>query len=68
MPRVTTAKIPVLQADQGRALASRSQKSRHESISLFIRSQGCLVCQKNADAHHLKLAHPAILGGMVGRP
>ncbi|ULK95981.1 ERF family protein [Bradyrhizobium sp. I71] len=49
-------------------LAFPKDPPRHRSKEhlAFVRSQGCLVCQKTpADAHHLKFAQPRTLGRKV---
>jgi hypothetical protein len=41
-------------------------RRRNKEHLSFVRSQGCLVCQKTpADAHHLKFAQPRTLGRKV---
>jgi len=49
-------------------LAFPKEPPRHRSKEhlAFVRSQGCLVCQKgSADDHHLKFAQPGSLGRKV---
>lgn len=50
----------------GLAFAKEPPRRRSKDHLAFIRSQGCLVCQKTpADAHHLKFAQPRTLGRKV---
>ncbi|MCK1722071.1 ERF family protein [Bradyrhizobium sp. 141] len=53
-------------AQDGLALPKEPPRRRSKDHLAFIRSQGCLVCQKTpADAHHLKFAQPRTLGRKV---
>lgn len=48
------------------AFPKEPPRKRSKDHLAFIRSQGCLVCQKTpADAHHLKFAQPRTLGRKV---
>lgn len=50
----------------GLAFPKEPPRRRSKDHLAFIRSQGCLVCQKTpADAHHLKFAQPRTLGRKV---
>lgn len=50
----------------GLAFPKEPPRRRSKDHLAFIRSQGCLVCQKTpADAHHLKFAQPRSLGRKV---
>ncbi|WP_439099837.1 DUF968 domain-containing protein [Bradyrhizobium yuanmingense] len=50
----------------GLAFLKEPPRRRSKDHLAFIRSQGCLVCQKSpADAHHLKFAQPRSLGRKV---
>lgn len=50
----------------GLAFPKEPPRKRSNDHLAFIRTQGCLVCQKTpADAHHLKLAQPRSLGRKV---
>ncbi|MBR0904561.1 ERF family protein [Bradyrhizobium liaoningense] len=50
----------------GLAFPKEPPRRRSKDHLAFIRSQGCLVCQKiPADAHHLKFAQPRTLGRKV---
>lgn len=50
----------------GLAFPKEPPRKRSKDHLAFIRSQGCLVCQKTpADAHHLKFAQPRTLGRKV---
>ncbi|MCP3391774.1 ERF family protein [Bradyrhizobium sp. CCGB12] len=50
----------------GLAFPKEAPRRRSKDHLAFIRSQGCLVCQKTpADAHHLKFAQPRTLGRKV---
>ncbi|MCA1414690.1 ERF family protein [Bradyrhizobium sp. NBAIM20] len=50
----------------GLAFPKEPPRRRSKDHLSFIRSQGCLVCQKTpADAHHLKFAQPRTLGRKV---
>lgn len=50
----------------GLAFPKEPPRRRSKDHLAFIRSQGCLVCQKSpADAHHLKFAQPRTLGRKV---
>ncbi|EHR04604.1 ERF family protein [Bradyrhizobium sp. WSM471] len=50
----------------GLAFPKEPPRRRSKDHLGFIRSQGCLVCQKTpADAHHLKFAQPRTLGRKV---
>ncbi|MCK1359030.1 ERF family protein [Bradyrhizobium sp. 199] len=50
----------------GLAFPKELPRRRSKEHLAFIRSQGCLVCQKTpADAHHLKFAQPRTLGRKV---
>ncbi|SDH20968.1 Protein of unknown function [Bradyrhizobium sp. Rc2d] len=50
----------------GLAFPKEAPRRRSKDHLAFIRSQGCLVCQKSpADAHHLKFAQPRTLGRKV---
>ncbi|WP_448041531.1 ERF family protein [Bradyrhizobium liaoningense] len=50
----------------GLAFPKEPPRRRSKDHLAFIRSQGCLVCQKApADAHHLKFAQPRTLGRKV---
>ncbi|MCA1469246.1 ERF family protein [Bradyrhizobium sp. IC3195] len=54
-------------ARAGLAFPKEPPRRRSKDHLAFIRSQGCLVCQKTpADAHHLKFAQPRTLGRKVG--
>jgi hypothetical protein len=60
------AKAPS-RAEVGLAFPKEPPRRRSKDHLGFIRSQGCLVCQKTpADAHHLKFAQPRALGRKVG--
>ncbi|WIW47844.1 ERF family protein [Bradyrhizobium sp. 62B] len=53
-------------AQVGLAFPKEPPRKRSKDHLAFIRSQGCLVCQKTpADAHHLKFAQPRTLGRKV---
>ncbi|MDA9421451.1 ERF family protein [Bradyrhizobium sp. CCBAU 53380] len=55
-----------LQANPSLAFPKEPPRRRSKEHLAFVRSQGCLVCQKNpADAHHLKFAQPRALGRKV---
>lgn len=55
-----------LQQHAGLAFPKEPPRRRSKEHLAFIRSQGCLVCQKTpADAHHLKFAQPRTLGRKV---
>ncbi|MGY4626684.1 ERF family protein [Bradyrhizobium sp. USDA 4486] len=50
----------------GLAFPKEPPRRRSKNHLAFVRSQGCLVCQKApADAHHLKFAQPRALGRKV---
>jgi len=50
----------------GLAFPKEPPRRRSKDHLAFIRSQGCLVCQKTpADAHHLKFVQPRTLGRKV---
>lgn len=50
----------------GLAFPKEPPRRRSKDHLAFIRSQGCLVCQKTpSDAHHLKFAQPRSLGRKV---
>ncbi|MDF0578901.1 ERF family protein [Bradyrhizobium yuanmingense] len=50
----------------GFAFPKEPPRRRSKDHLAFIRSQGCLVCQKTpTDAHHLKFAQPRTLGRKV---
>ncbi|MGL3111420.1 ERF family protein [Bradyrhizobium sp. BR 1432] len=50
----------------GLAFPKEPPRRRSKDHLAFIRSQGCLICQKTpADAHHLKFAQPRTLGRKV---
>ncbi|MGL9621348.1 ERF family protein [Bradyrhizobium sp. U531] len=50
----------------GLAFPKEPLRRRSKEHLTFVRSQGCLVCQKTpADAHHLKFAQPKTLGRKV---
>ncbi|WP_028134727.1 ERF family protein [Bradyrhizobium japonicum] len=50
----------------GLAFPKEPPRRRSKDHLAFIRSQGCLVCQRTpADAHHLKFAQPRTLGRKV---
>ncbi len=50
----------------GLAFPKEPPRRRSKDHLAFIRSQGCVVCQKTpADAHHLKFAQPRTLGRKV---
>ncbi|WP_342733586.1 ERF family protein [Bradyrhizobium sp. B117] len=50
----------------GLAFPKEPPRRRNKNHLAFVRSQGCLVCQKApADAHHLKFAQPRTLGRKV---
>jgi len=54
------------QEKAGLAFPKEPTRRRSKDHLAFIRSQGCLVCQKTpADAHHLKFAQPRSLGRKV---
>jgi len=54
------------QQHTGLAFPKEPPRRRSKEHLAFIRSQGCLVCQKTpADAHHLKFAQPRTLGRKV---
>ncbi|WP_339034759.1 ERF family protein [Bradyrhizobium symbiodeficiens] len=54
------------QEQAGLAFPKEPPRRRSKDHLAFIRSQGCLVCQKTpADAHHLKFAQPRSLGRKV---
>lgn len=67
MPReVVAASNPTIDEHAGLAFAKEPPRRRSKVHLAFIRSQGCLVCQKTpADAHHLKFAQPRSLGRKV---
>ncbi|MGY4334529.1 hypothetical protein ACVWWG_008946 [Bradyrhizobium sp. LB7.2] len=51
----------------GLAFPKEPPRRRSKDHLSFIRSRGCLVCQRTpADAHHLKFAQPRMLGRKVG--
>lgn len=53
-------------AQVGLAFPKEPPRRRSKDHLAFIRSQACLICQKNpADAHHLKFAQPRALGRKV---
>ncbi|WP_035961468.1 ERF family protein [Bradyrhizobium sp. URHA0013] len=55
-----------LQEHAGLAFPKELARRRSKEHLAFIRSRGCLVCQKSpADAHHLKFAQPRTLGRKV---
>lgn len=55
-----------LQAAPKLAFPKEPPRRRNKEHLAFVRSQGCLVCQKSpADAHHLKFAQPRTLGRKV---
>lgn len=55
-----------LQAAPNFAFPKEPPRRRSKEHLAFVRSQGCLVCQRNpADAHHLKFAQPRALGRKV---
>lgn len=55
-----------LQSGPSLAFPKEPPRRRSKEHLAFVRSQGCLVCQKNpADAHHLKFAQPRTLGRKV---
>ncbi|MBR0704317.1 ERF family protein [Bradyrhizobium diazoefficiens] len=57
---------PPHQAHIGLAFPKEPPRRRSKEHLAFVRSQGCLVCQKSpADAHHLKFAQPRTLGRKV---
>jgi hypothetical protein len=57
--------LPLLAAS-GLAFPKEPPRRRSKEQLAFVRSQGCLVCQKiPADAHHLKFAQPRTLGRKV---
>lgn len=48
------------------AFPKEPPRRRNKDHLAFVRSQGCLVCQRTpADAHHLKFAQPRTLGRKV---
>lgn len=50
----------------GLAFPKEPPRRRSKDHLAFIRSQGCLICQKTpADAHHLKFSQPRTLGRKV---
>jgi hypothetical protein len=50
----------------GLAFPKEPARRRSKDHLAFIRSRGCLICQKTpADAHHLKFAQPRTLGRKV---
>lgn len=50
----------------GLAFPKEPPRRRSKEHLAFVRSQGCLVCQRTpADAHHLKFAQPRTLGRKV---
>lgn len=52
--------------ERGLAFPKEPPRRRSKEHLTFVRSQGCLVCQKGpADAHHLKFAQPRTLGRKV---
>lgn len=67
MPReVVAASNPTIDEHAGLAFPKEPPRRRSKVHLAFIRSQGCLVCQKTpADAHHLKFAQPRSLGRKV---
>ncbi|MDF0583791.1 ERF family protein [Bradyrhizobium yuanmingense] len=60
-------RLPASPGEQaGLAFPKEPPRRRSKDHLAFIRSQGCLVCQKTpADAHHLKFAQPRSLGRKV---
>ena len=55
-----------LRSQGGLAFPKEPPRRRSKGHLAFIRSQGCLVCQKTpADAHHLKFAQARTLGRKV---
>lgn len=62
----TLTHLPVPGEQTGLAFPKEPPRRRSKDHLAFIRSQGCLVCQKTpADAHHLKFAQPRTLDRKV---
>lgn len=63
---VVAAEDPTRNEHVGLAFPKEPPRRRSKVHLAFVRSQGCLVCQKTpADAHHLKFAQPRTLGRKV---
>ncbi|MCK1737075.1 ERF family protein [Bradyrhizobium sp. 138] len=62
----SNVEAPANASQDGLAFPKEPPRRRSKDHLAFIRSQGCLVCQKTpADAHHLKFAQPRTLGRKV---